>query len=185
MKEAEEAECLVSRFLDFARPLHADIQDVNIKNAVAEVIAAQKILYSKIKYNFIYKDDWDGIVKADQLLLKQALTNVIDNASKASSSDGIVDIGIETINDRLEIYISDNGPGIDPEIGDRIFAPFYSGAPSGTGLGLPLARKILILHDGRLEYKNNSGAGVTFRISLPLVMADSYCHKTEPVSSRG
>src|SRR4029079_10969083 len=65
------------------------------------------------------------------------------------------------------ITVSDNGPGIPPEVTDRIFSPFFTTKPQGSGLGLAIVRKIVDAHDGRIDVGGRSGGGTVFRVTLP------------------
>ena len=65
------------------------------------------------------------------------------------------------------IEISDTGIGLSPEIKERIFEPFFTNKPSGTGLGLPLSAHIVTQHGGKIEVESDEGVGTTFRIVLP------------------
>jgi signal transduction histidine kinase len=69
---------------------------------------------------------------------------------------------------RVIITVSDNGPGIAPEIAARLFEPYATTKPHGTGLGLAIAQRIAIEHDGELSLLVTGGPGATFRLALPL-----------------
>ena len=167
LRESLEAETLVSRFLDFARPLELNDTPFDIAHMLLEVIETHKNKYSDINYHF-KNDSTRNSVNGDRLLLKQAVSNIVDNASRACGGRGTIDISLNADNKALHIDIADDGPGIPEDIGDKVFAPFYSTSPSGTGLGLPLARKIVLLHEGYLGFDRNPDGGTVFRISLPL-----------------
>jgi len=64
--------------------------------------------------------------------------------------------------------VSDNGPGIPPEVTDRIFSPFFTTKPQGSGLGLAIVRKIVDAHEGRIDLANGEGTGTCFRVTLPV-----------------
>jgi signal transduction histidine kinase len=64
--------------------------------------------------------------------------------------------------------VSDNGPGVPPEVADRIFSPFFTTKPQGSGLGLAIVRKIIDAHDGRIDIGARQGGGTTFRVTLPV-----------------
>ncbi len=166
LRESLEAETLVSRFLDFARPLELNDTPFDIEHMLLEVIETHKNKYHEINYHF-NSDSARNSVNGDRLLLKQAVCNIVDNASQACSGRGTINISLTADDKALHIDIADDGPGIPDDIGDKIFAPFYSTNPSGTGLGLPLARKIALLHEGYLEFNKNPNGGTVFRISLP------------------
>lgn len=104
--------------------------------------------------------------------LAQALGNVVSNAIKYTLPGGEVGVSADTNGVEVWIRVRDSGPGIAPEEQDRIFLPFYRGPasrrfPQGMGLGLSIARDLVIAHGGRIEVQSALGAGSTFTIWLP------------------
>jgi signal transduction histidine kinase len=68
----------------------------------------------------------------------------------------------------IVLTVADSGPGMPPEIMDRIFSPFFTTKPQGTGLGLAIVRKIVDAHDGRIDVGERPGGGTVFRVRLPV-----------------
>ena len=168
LKESMEAEELVSRFLDFARPLEIEPIQFEVSGMLDELIRSMKEKYPAVVFYKEYENRGTPFIFGDPLLLKQAIGNVVDNACKAIRGDnGAVKLAIEEAGSATEIRITDNGTGIPEAYREKIFTPFFSGSPSGSGLGLPLARKIVMLHKGRLEFDSTPGRGTTFRLILP------------------
>jgi two-component system sensor histidine kinase AtoS len=121
-----------------------------------------------------YADRSAGNIEADGLLLKQALTNLLENGVNAmAGAPGTIDVTLSVTDDQVTIAVADSGCGIDESETDRIFTPFYSTRPSGSGLGLPLVRKIVDLHGGELTFDSREGHGATFTVTLPLHQAAS------------
>ncbi len=172
--EAMQAEALIARFLDFARPLHASFEMIVLAEFVNEIVESSKHRFPNVSLIFEAGSDDKIFVYGDPLLLKQAVSNITDNACK-SYDTGIGEIRIRYIqsheNFRLEII--DNGSGISETDKDNIFTPFYSGSPSGSGLGLPLAQKIISLHKGFVDFRDNPDGGTIFSISLPQSITNS------------
>jgi signal transduction histidine kinase len=112
---------------------------------------------------------------ADERLIKQALLNVLSNAVKFTPSGGSIRMtaSVTPLEEKLEIKIADTGLGIPKAELTRVFEPFHRGDGimnrkfEGTGLGLPLARSFVELHDGSLTLDSIQGTGTTVRISLP------------------
>jgi len=115
----------------------------------------------------------DLIVHADERKVHQVLSNLLSNALKFTPSAGRVDVFARMADDRLEVTVRDTGPGIAIEEQELIFEEFGQGGTGsdsrheGTGLGLPLARKLVELHGGRLWVESVAGEGSTFRFVLP------------------
>ena len=110
-----------------------------------------------------------GLVRLDAKRMKRALLNIVSNAVEATPEGGKVEVlAILTQGGRFVISVSDTGKGIPPEMVETIFEPFYSTKGSkGTGLGLPVTRKIIQEHGGTVEVISTVGEGTTFRIDLP------------------
>jgi len=105
--------------------------------------------------------------------LAQAVGNLISNATKYTPSGGMISVETDTETTWMFIRVSDTGPGIPTEEMERIFMPFYRGRtgrrfPQGMGLGLTIARDLVIAHGGRLEVKSALGQGSRFTVWLPL-----------------
>jgi signal transduction histidine kinase len=116
-------------------------------------------------------DPGSGTIEADARKLKQVVFNLLANALKFTPDGGQVAMGARGSGDRVRIWVSDNGPGIVPEDRESIFEEFRQGARAGeggTGLGLPLARRLVELHGGRLWVESEIGAGSTFTAELPI-----------------
>jgi signal transduction histidine kinase len=117
---------------------------------------------------------WDEPMQCYPELLFQVVLNLVGNAIDAlEERGGRVFIGAERAGDEVRIRIRDDGPGVPPEMRERIFAPFFTTkAPGkGTGLGLAIGREIAALHGGRLELLSPEGGGAEFVLTVPYVSA--------------
>jgi signal transduction histidine kinase len=114
------------------------------------------------------------VVAADERRVRQVLFNLLSNAIKFTPRDGRVDVSARLHDGMVEVAVADTGSGIAPDDIERIFEEFDQGSGAatqgveGTGLGLPLSRKFVELHGGRLWVESTVGAGSTFRFTLPL-----------------
>jgi signal transduction histidine kinase len=101
-----------------------------------------------------------------------ALVNVLANALQSMPRGGRLTVDVHPTLDAeqrwLSIAVSDTGPGIPPEVLDRIFEPFVTTRATGTGLGLALAKRILEGHGGAIDVASDPGRGATFTLRLPL-----------------
>ncbi len=177
---------LLTEILDLARieakamPTHPEL--VLLHEVVHEVTALFEIgaLAKSLQLSTSIAPEVPKSVVTDQLKLKQILNNLLSNAIKFTQQ-GHVDLQLEldSSGQRLLLHVSDTGPGIAPELHERIFERFRQGNASisyehgGTGLGLGLSRSLAQLLGGTLTLESTVGAGARFTLSLPLVWPTS------------
>ncbi|MGH9037426.1 MAG: sensor histidine kinase, partial [Acidimicrobiia bacterium] len=112
--------------------------------------------------------DTDAI-EADERKVKQVVFNLLSNAVKFTPDGGRIDVTARRNGDWMEVAVRDSGIGIDPADQERIFEEFQQAGPrEGSGLGLALARRFIVLHGGRLWVASEPGVGSTFTFALPL-----------------
>jgi signal transduction histidine kinase len=112
-------------------------------------------------------------IEADERRLRQIVFNLLSNAIKFTPTDGRVDVSARLDDGRVEIAVADTGPGIAAADHAAIFEEFEQatdgkGQDEGTGLGLPLSRRLVELHGGRLWVESEVGRGSIFRFTLPV-----------------
>jgi signal transduction histidine kinase len=108
-------------------------------------------------------------IRADERKLRQVVFNLLSNAVKFTPPGGRVDISARQAGGILEVGVTDTGAGIDAADAERIFEEFASAAgEDGTGLGLPLSRRFVELHGGRLWAESVAGEGSAFRFTMPV-----------------
>lgn len=170
--ETREAEKLIERFLSFTRPFKSEPQLTQLRAVIEDAIQTVE-MQAECSGIQIKKDlELNQPVQADPLLLKQTLINLIENAANAYGEvGGEVQVSLARRDNDAEIVVSDCGCGIPPEDQEKVFTPFYSSRPGGTGLGLPLAARIVDMHGGHIHLESEPGKGTRFTICLPLVSA--------------
>lgn len=102
----------------------------------------------------------------DPDLMKQAVLNLLTNARQAMPEGGVVTVRAWTTGDRVKIEVADTGPGIPTDVLPRIFDPYFTTRESGTGLGLPTVRRILLEHGGDVDVDSRLGRGTRFTLTL-------------------
>ncbi len=166
--EAAASESMVSRFLNFAKPLSLLEEVIDFGELIDDCTGKFESgeMGSGAAIN-LEKPDGNIRIIGDLLLLKEALGNIIANAVEAAGDDSLVEVRVEYDETRVNIIIADNGPGIPESIKEKLFTPFVSSKPSGTGLGLALARKIINLHRGSISFDSNLPRGTRCSVILP------------------
>jgi heavy metal sensor kinase len=155
-------------------------EPVNVGQLARDVSSSLGILAEE-RNQTISLDVDDGIVAPfDRLVLREALTNVLDNAIKYGPAGSTVAVRVERAGDRVLVAIADQGPGVPPEYRERIFDRFFRVDHSrtrnsgGTGLGLAIAKWAVEIHGGEILVDGRSGGGSEFRILLPLVKGERF-----------
>ena len=134
---------------------------------------AQNILKNKIEIVKEYGEVPEINCVPSQI--NQIFLNLISNAAQAMDAGGEIRLNTRTVNDMVEIKVSDNGQGIPKDILAKIFDPFFTTKKvgEGTGLGLSIVYRIVEDHKGRIEVQSEPGVGATFTVWLPMDSASS------------
>ena len=101
------------------------------------------------------------------LLYKSLLVGLLSNAVEATPPGGEITVRAQAADGGIELAVADRGAGIAPELRSRVFEPFFTTRPNGTGLGLAVARQIVEAHGGRIDVRDRPGGGACFTIRLP------------------
>jgi two-component system, cell cycle sensor histidine kinase and response regulator CckA len=157
---------LMTDLLLFARPPHAALVPVDIVALATETTELVARGSPSPGPQFIVEGASPPIM-ADPKLLKSVLLNVLLNAVHAVQSAGTVRTLVSPTGGRCVVAVHDSGPGIPPEIRERIFVPFFTTKPRGTGLGLPTAKRLVEVHRGRMAVECPPEGGTIVRIELP------------------
>jgi len=186
--EVERMGRLVARLLEFSRRGEQQISTITIPN---EVDSALELVQSYLRNRSVTPVTEYGpgnlMVHADRQQLRQVLLNLITNACDAMPDGGTLTIGVSRVVEAPDVAtsaeesgvihppevivlnITDTGMGIPPEIMNQILEPFFTTKPEGkgTGLGLPICRRVIQEHNGKMEIVSEVGKGTTVRITLP------------------
>jgi PAS domain S-box-containing protein len=162
-KEIQIMDRIISDFMSFAKPVTPTLTDVNLEEMVKGIVQQFINRSPNISVEYLFKEK---NIKTDDVLLRQALANLIQNAIEAMPNGGKLSILTEKINNSFVLKISDTGYGIPEEMRDRVFQPFFSKKEKGTGLGLAIVQKNITMLDGTVEF-TSSPKGTTFTVTLP------------------
>jgi signal transduction histidine kinase len=182
IKEAKMANAIVLEVLEFVRPIRLQVEHIALADVVRDAITMADSHVSKgdVQVSVVLSEKVQPI-QGDPHQLRQLFTNLLTNAFEALEGRGEVQIsalalaaqgesvpGVEPAGPMVQVSVSDSGPGVPPEVADRIFSPFFTTKPQGSGLGLAIVRKIIDAHDGRIDIGPRQGGGTTFRVTLPV-----------------
>ncbi len=166
LDECATLETVVRRFSDFIKLEKLQLADTDLGPLAARVVARERRGHERVKARLVGLDG-PLVVRADEELLERALENVVRNAVQAASAGGgHLELRAERSAGGVELHVEDDGPGLAPDHPGEV-KPFYTTRPGGLGLGLPLARKIVLLHGGELALERRSPGGARVRLRLP------------------
>ncbi|OLE56946.1 MAG: hypothetical protein AUG13_06380, partial [Chloroflexi bacterium 13_1_20CM_2_59_7] len=168
-KEIDRLDAVVKRFLDFTRPMDIRLEPTQLADLLMEVleIAKPQLEKSNIQVAQLLPIDVPEVY-VDRALLKQAVFNLVLNATEAMPSGGQLRLVLSRRGEMAEITVGDTGNGIPPENRQKVFQLFFSTRPGGSGIGLATTFRIVQLHNGSIDFTSEVGRGTTFRIELPL-----------------
>jgi signal transduction histidine kinase len=164
--EVDRTNSLVTRFLQFARPLKLRRDNADLAQTLDRAIAQVE---REAKGAAIYKNYEPEIAPFpfDAELMERVFYNLILNAVQASPPGGAVSVKTRSAGDAVEIAVIDRGVGIEPHQRDSIFNPFFTTKPEGVGLGLAIVSKIVDEHGGKITVESEPGKGSVFHVLLP------------------
>jgi signal transduction histidine kinase len=188
ISEAKLANAIVVEMLEFVRPIRLQVERTDLAEVLHQAItlAESKATRGDIAVEVDMVPALP-MIEGDHHQLCQVFTNLVANAFDALDGRGKIVIsaklGVMEEDPEFEpphaplttvvVDVADNGPGVPPELTDRIFNPFFTTKPQGSGLGLAIVRKIVDAHDGRIDLYSST-AGTRFRVTLPVSTASSW-----------
>ena len=173
--EISRLESIVQDVLSFARPSDPKLETIAADTLLRDVQGLMSPNLERRGVQLVVESNTELHIRADSGHLKQVLINLVRNGAEAIDGTGTVTLrsraarapvaGGET--EAVILEVSDTGKGIPPEVEKRLFDPFFSTKQTGTGLGLPIAARIVERHGGTLQYQTRPGHGTTFGVVLP------------------
>ncbi len=175
-QETESMKELVERLLFLARhdkkTLMLEMELFDPTEVVSSVYRDAQLISNGHQFTLELRDS--AMVKGDKGMIKQLMRILLDNAIKYTPADGPILLGMRREGDFCVLYVTDSGAGISAEELPRIFDRFYrsdkarKAQSSGHGLGLSIARIIVVAHGGKLHVRSKEGVGATFSVKLPI-----------------
>ena len=169
-REVESVRSAVDQFLKFARPGRLSRGRVDLAKLCAQAAEEVEMDWTLPRLRIELEGELPEI-QADETLLRQAFANLFRNAAESAPGRPValrVRGRIDTQRESVRIELSDDGAGISEENLGRIFLPFFTTKDKGAGLGLAIAQKAIVDHDGAIDVSSRRGEGTTFNIVLPL-----------------
>jgi len=176
LDEMREFSQLSNNLLDISKydtPIRVEYESIKINELVKFIIEKNKNLAKLKEINIEAKITEQPInVFGNKIELARVFYNILDNAIKYTPRGGIIEIADKIVPDKYFLTINDNGGGIEKEVMDKIFDPFFRGDrsrnTSGAGLGLTLVKKIIENHRGSISVRSQENKGTNVIISLPI-----------------
>ncbi len=174
LQEATDTEQMLNQFLSFARPLQPEMRDVSLYEVLHEAVErVQTVAHKQNTSIAVEVPEVTDTIVGDPLLLREVFANLLHNAIESIDRGGRVTVRVvpppsgDDPDRQWLVRVADTGTGIAGGDHEKIFQPFFTSKESGTGLGLPLARKIITCHGGYLSVESSTPMGTVFLIRLP------------------
>ena len=190
INEAKMANAIVQEMLDFVRPVRLQLDRASLAEALhgAVTMADGKANRGDIVVNLQVPDALP-MIQGDRHQLAQVFANLLINAYEALSGRGTVTLAARLLQPGEEgallpdgdesvatviVEVTDTGPGVPADVADKMFNPFFTTKPQGSGLGLAVVRKIVDAHEGRIDVTSQPDKGTCFRVTLPVEHTDAW-----------
>ena len=168
VEELHRVRDTLETFLNFSRPLDdLQLQTVEVAEVLARVVAAQEGLADERGVDLRLDSDAEATMQLDPRKVQQIMVNLVQNAIEASPRGGRVVLRLAPGPDEVAVLVQDEGPGVAPELRERLFRPGATTRPEGTGLGLVISRGLAEQHGGTLTLEDAASGGCLARLTLP------------------
>jgi len=169
---SSKIESVIKRVMDFSKPSEPKLILTDINQPIEEAINLSSVTLRKsgVQIEKALAKDLP-LCHADPLLIEEVILNLITNATEAMKNvdgDKKIDVISSVKNDRIIVRVSDSGPGVTPDLKDKIFDPFYSTKNGSTGIGLSINHRIITDHGGSLRVSTSKLGGAEFVIEIPI-----------------
>jgi signal transduction histidine kinase len=178
LEELARVERSVSHLLRFARDEEMRVAPLRLRDVIDSALETFRDRLERSEVELDVQLDSDGELRGDPEQLRRVVINLVGNAidaiDESATPRGRVEVhmGENLAATHVWLRIADNGPGIEDAASGRIFSPFYTSKANGTGLGLPICKKLVEAHGGTIEVKSEPGGGAEFLLSFAKAESD-------------
>lgn len=159
--EVEKLNTLCSEFLEFARPLELHQSQVDLGEISARIASQHRMEFEQKNVELDVETEFPALILGDPIRIEQVIRNLLLNALHATDPGGWVRLRAGG----SSVAVEDSGKGLAPEVAERLFTPFFTTKPQGTGLGLSTVRKIVEAHNGSIEWQSRPNEGTKFTVN--------------------
>jgi signal transduction histidine kinase len=167
-REISRLDRVVKTFLDFQRPVELQLRSVDLVALVKDVSG---LLRPTAQAQGVQIQEEippvEAVIQGDRDLLKQALLNVVTNGVEAMKDGGLMEISVRQNRGGWNILVRDQGPGIPPELRDKIYKLYFTTKGKGSGIGLAMTFRVVQLHGGTIDFSSEPRKGTEFRLQFP------------------
>ncbi|MGD0919867.1 MAG: ATP-binding protein [Thermodesulfobacteriota bacterium] len=169
LEEIRRINEIIEQFLTLSRPFQLNLRESSLQGLLEHLVTLFQEEASSLGITLQTHILADlPPIKMDPERLTQAFINIMKNGMQAMGHGGILSIGTHSFKDRVEVTVSDSGPGIPPDQMDKIFNYYYTTKEKGVGLGLPISHRIIEAHGGQLRVGSRVGVGTAVTVILPI-----------------
>jgi signal transduction histidine kinase len=174
IREVERLREITEEYLRFARLPRPECVPVDLNHAAGDLMEFVRTEMQRAKVRIrLDADRAAHPAYVDPNQLRAALLNLLRNAREAMPDGGHVVLRVRSLGGQATVEVIDDGPGVPDDLRERLFEPFFSTKPQGTGLGLSMVRKIMDALDGEVSISSVPGKGTTVRLSMPLAPTEA------------
>ena len=164
--ESLRIETIVQQFLEFARPREPRLESVSVHDLIETLARSSRAAFAALGVELVVRTE-SATARLDPTLFAEIVDNLLRNAREASAPGTRVTLSSHRRGGEVEIAVEDQGPGVSPELRERVFDLYFTTKPQGTGLGLSLASQMATAMGGTLRLDHGAGSGARFVLHLP------------------
>jgi signal transduction histidine kinase len=176
MKDLQGLRRLIDELSTFQKGSVLNKTTINLFDFTEDLLEAVEAFFLEREIPFILENEIDDLdFVADDTKLRQAIINLLKNAAESSEPGSPVELHTSVQSDSLIFSITDHGCGISEEQMEHLLEPFHTTKSYGTGLGLPIVKRIIDAHNGVFQFISKEGEGTTVQVALPINHDETFC----------